>query len=180
MPDIGMGDQHLRLLLEDRGDFDERDVFLNRRERLQQIAGHVELRLAGQHQRTVRRLRSALHDGDLQPVFLIGAVGDRLVEAAMLGLRQPVRAEADFVERQRLPGAQKRDRTSQRAQQSLPSRSHHVIPLFDARSIARLPASPAPAHGSFASQDACHGNGIARPPRYADPTARNPSRQSRR
>ena len=32
-------------------------------------------------------LRAALHDGHVEPVFGIGAVDDRLIEAAMLGLR---------------------------------------------------------------------------------------------
>ena len=52
----------------------------------------------------VRRLRAALDDGDLQAVLLVGAVGDRLVEAAVLGFGQPVGAEGDLVERHRRAG----------------------------------------------------------------------------
>ena len=49
-------------------------------------------------------LRAALHDGDLEAVLLVGAVGDRLVEAAMLGFGEPVGAEAHLVEGQRRAG----------------------------------------------------------------------------
>ena len=44
-------------------------------------------------------LRAARHDGDVEAVFLVGAVGDRLVEAAVLGLGHPVGAERDLVQR---------------------------------------------------------------------------------
>ena len=44
---IGMGHEDLRVLLEDRGDVDHRDVLLDRRERAEQVALHVELDLVG-------------------------------------------------------------------------------------------------------------------------------------
>ena len=46
-------------------------------------------------------LRPAGHDGDVEAVFLVGAVGDRLEEAAVLGLRHPVGAEGHLVQRLR-------------------------------------------------------------------------------
>ena len=105
-PDVRVGDQHLRVLLEDRRDLDHRNVLLDRREGADQVALHVELDLVGQQQRLVGGLRAALDDRDLQPVFLVGAVGDRLVEAAVLAFGQPVGAEGDLVEilRRRLAG----------------------------------------------------------------------------
>ena len=36
------------------------------------------------------------------PYLRVGAVGERLIEAAVLGLRHPIGAEADLVERLRL------------------------------------------------------------------------------
>ena len=39
---------------------------------------------------------------DVEAVFLVSAVGQRLIEAAVLGLRHPIGAEADLVERLRL------------------------------------------------------------------------------
>ena len=69
-----------------------------------QHAAHVELDLVAEEQRLVGRLRAALHDGDLEAVFLVSAVGDRLIEAAVLGLGQPVGAVGNLVERQRRAG----------------------------------------------------------------------------
>jgi len=37
-------------------------------------------------------------DGDVESVFAVGAVGERLIEAAMLGLRHPIGAERHLVE----------------------------------------------------------------------------------
>jgi hypothetical protein len=53
----------------------------------------VEVHAAGQHERAVVHLRAARNDGDVEAAFGIGAVGDRLVEAAMFGLGKPVGAE---------------------------------------------------------------------------------------
>ena len=69
---------------------------------------HVELDLVRQEERLVGGLRAALHDGHLQAVLLVGPVGDRLIEAAMLAFGQPVRAEGDLVERHRRPGKRQR------------------------------------------------------------------------
>ncbi len=59
----------------------------------EQIAAHVEVDLAGEQQRPAGDLRAALLDGDLEAAGGIGAVGDGLVVAAMLGLGEPVGAE---------------------------------------------------------------------------------------
>src|SRR5262249_18187371 len=41
----------------------------------------------------------ARHDDHVEAIFLVGAVGERLVEAPMLDLGHPVGAEANLVER---------------------------------------------------------------------------------
>ena len=86
---IGMRDQHLRVLLEHGGDRDGRNVLLDRVEALQRVGAHEEVDLADRQQQPVVHVRAARHDGDVEPVFPIGAVGERLIEAAMLGLAPP-------------------------------------------------------------------------------------------
>ena len=75
-----------------------RDVLLDRIEALQRVGAHEEVELADRQQDAVVHVRPARHDGDVEPVFAIGAVDQRLIEAAVLGLRHPVGAERDLVE----------------------------------------------------------------------------------
>ena len=99
VPAIGLarvGDDDLRVFLEDGGEVHHGDVFLRGREGLQQIAAHVEIHPAGQHQGAVVHLGATRHDGDVEAAFGIGAIGDRLIEAAVFGLGDPVCAKADF------------------------------------------------------------------------------------
>ena len=63
------------------------------------FGAHEEVELADRQQDAVVHVRPARHDGDVEAVALVGAVGERLVEAAMLGLRHPVGAERHLVER---------------------------------------------------------------------------------
>ena len=84
---------HLRVFLEIRGDNDDRDVACDRVEGQQKIAAHVEIQPSGRQQELVVGLRPSLHDRDVQSVFRIGAVGDRLVISAVFGLREPVGAK---------------------------------------------------------------------------------------
>ena len=72
---------------------------VDRVERLEQAAAHVEVELAGGEQHRVGRLRAALDDRHVEAVFRVGAVGDRLIIAAVLGLGEPVGAERDLVGR---------------------------------------------------------------------------------
>ena len=97
-----MRHQHLRILLEHGGDRERRDVLLDRVEALQRVPAHEKVELADRQQDAVVHLRPARHDGDVEPVLAIGAVDQRLVEAAVLGLRHPVGAEGDLVEGLRL------------------------------------------------------------------------------
>ena len=99
MPWSGMRQQHLRVFLEHRGDRDGRHILLDRVEGLQRIGAHEEIDLADRQQDAVVHIRPAGHDGDVEAVFPVGAVGDRLIEAAMLGLRHPIGAERHLVER---------------------------------------------------------------------------------
>ena len=91
-----MGHHHLRVLLEIGGHDAQRNALLDGVEGLQQIAAHVEVDLAGKQQRPPADLRTALHDADVQAAGGIGAVGDRLIVAAVLGLGEPVGAEGDL------------------------------------------------------------------------------------
>ncbi len=93
-----MRDQHLRVLLEHGGDGKGRNVALDSVEALQRVGAHEEVELAGQQQHAVVHVGSARHDGDVEPIAAIGAVGERLVMPAVLGLRHPVGAEGHLVE----------------------------------------------------------------------------------
>ena len=95
---VGMRQQHLRILLEDRGDDQGRDVLRDRVERLQRVGAHVEFDPAGDQLQAVVHVRPARQDGDVEAVLLVGAVGHRLIEAAVLGLRHPVGGKSDLVE----------------------------------------------------------------------------------
>ena len=64
-----MRQQHLRVLLEHRGDHECRDVLRHRVERLQRVGAHVELDPAGQQLHAVVHVRTARHDGDVEAVF---------------------------------------------------------------------------------------------------------------
>ena len=82
---------------EDAGHDDRRHAVLHVVKTVQQVAGHQEVDAARGQQRPVVHLRPALQQGHVQSVFLVGAVGDRLVEAAMRGLRFPVGGKANLV-----------------------------------------------------------------------------------
>ena len=94
-----MREQHLRVLLEHGGDVDDRHILRDGVEALQRVGAHEEIELADGHQHAVIGVRATLYDGHVEAVFPVGAVGERLVEAAVLGLGHPVGAESDFVER---------------------------------------------------------------------------------
>jgi hypothetical protein len=93
-----VGQEDLRILLEDRGDRDQRHIVGDRVERLQRVRAHEEIELAGGQEDTVVGVGATGHDGDVKAVFLVGAVGDRLEEAAMFGLRHPVGSKRHLVE----------------------------------------------------------------------------------
>ena len=85
--------EDLWIFLEIRGDHDDGDVAGDGVEGEQQIAAHVEIQPSRREQQLVVGLRPALHDRDVETVFRIGAIGDRLVISAVLGLSEPVRPE---------------------------------------------------------------------------------------
>ena len=97
-----MRDQNLRVFLEARRHHDGRNIVLDRVETLQRVGAHEKVEFADGEQNAVVHVRPARHDGHVQPVFLVSAVGERLVEAAMFGLGHPIGAETDLVERLRL------------------------------------------------------------------------------
>jgi hypothetical protein len=55
--------------------------------------------LAGNQQHAIVVVRAARHDGDVEPVFLVGAVGQRLEKSAVLGFGHPVGSERNLVQR---------------------------------------------------------------------------------
>ena len=103
-----------------------RNVLLDRVERLQRVGAHEEVELADRQQQPVVHVRAARHDGDVEAVRPIGAVGERLVEAAVLGLRHPVGAEGHLVERLRAARC-KRQRAPQ---QRCPSTCRKAYAIF--------------------------------------------------
>ena len=92
-----MRHENLRILLEMGSDHDDRHAAGDRVEGEQKIAAHVEVEPSGREQQLVVRLRAALDDRDVEAVLGVGAVGDRLIISAMLGLSQPVGPERDLV-----------------------------------------------------------------------------------
>ena len=103
-----MGQKNLRVLLEHGGDRHHRHIVGDRVERLQRVGAHEEVELAGDQQNAVVAVWSARHDGDVEAVFLVRAVGDRLEESAMLGFRDPVGSERDLVQGLARRGARRR------------------------------------------------------------------------
>ena len=91
--DAWMRHHNLRVFLEIRGDHDDRDVAGDRVEGQQKVAAHVEVQPSGRQQQLVVGLRPSLDDRDVEAVFRISAVGDRLIISAVLGLREPVGPE---------------------------------------------------------------------------------------
>ena len=91
--------KHLRVLLEVGGDDDGRDVLFDREKIADHVAAHEKLDLSGNQQHAAVRLRAALHDRHVEPVFGVGAVDERLEVAAGLGIGEPVGPESDLVER---------------------------------------------------------------------------------
>ena len=96
-----MGQQDLRILLEDGGDRDHRHIIGDRIERHQRVGGHEKVELAGNQQHAVVVVGAAGHDGDVEPVFPVGAVGRGLEESALLGLGHPIGSKRDLVQRLR-------------------------------------------------------------------------------
>jgi hypothetical protein len=93
-----VGHQDLRLLLEDAGDHDRRNAFLDGRKGLDHVAAHVKVDLAYGQQHPAVGLGTPLDDLHIEAVLPVGAVRHRLVEAAMLRLCQPIGSEADLDE----------------------------------------------------------------------------------
>jgi hypothetical protein len=86
----------LQVVLEGGGDRDRREARLERLQHLEVVA-HVHVGLAGHHELHAVHLRPAHADRDVEAVLPIEACRERLVKAAVLGLRVPAREESDFV-----------------------------------------------------------------------------------
>ena len=97
----GMRHEHLRVFLEIGGDDNERDVLFDGVESLEQARGHVEVEFARGEQDRVGGLGTALNDFNVEAVFGIGSIRDRLIESAVFGFGEPVGAKAHLVRRRR-------------------------------------------------------------------------------
>jgi len=91
-----VGDDHRRVLLERRRERHQRHGLLDGREHLQAV-GHGDVDLVGGQELQSVDLRAAHPDRHVEAVLLVDAFGERLVEAAVLGLREPVGGEDDLV-----------------------------------------------------------------------------------
>ena len=102
-------------------------ILRHRIEALQAIRTHEEVDLRREQQHPVVHLRAARHDGDVEAVFSIRAVGDCLIEAAVFGLRDPVGAERDLVEllRFRRSSGERQTKCGERA----PRQRHDAAPM---------------------------------------------------
>ena len=96
-----MRDHHRRVLLERRADRGDRQALLEAASVCRSSPIATSSWPATSSCRRVH-LRSAHADRHVETVLPIGAFRQRLVEAAMLGLRQPVGAEDELVQRLRV------------------------------------------------------------------------------
>ena len=129
--DARMRHEDLRVLLEVGGDRDGRNVVLHREEIADHVAAHEELDLAGDEQHAAVRHRAALHDRDVEAVFGVGPVDERLIIAAGLGVGDPIGAEGHLV------GGEGRRRESNRPRQRRDHRNAHDVFLPPSSFIGR-------------------------------------------
>ena len=87
----------LRVLLHHGRDVDDGDLLFQRRIGLDHVVAHVEIDLSGRQEDQVVGLRAARKDRDVEAVFGIGPIGHGLIEPAMLGFSQPIRAHGDTI-----------------------------------------------------------------------------------
>src|SRR6185437_6795682 len=96
----GMGDQHLRILLEDRGNGDERRLLTHVGDGLVAVR-HDHVDAAGQQELADVEAGTARPQIAVDAVFAVDAGRYRLVVAAVLGLGTPVGVETETVKRLR-------------------------------------------------------------------------------
>ena len=82
------------------------------------VVTHEEVHLPGEQQLQTVHLRTAHAHGHVETVLAIGAFGERLVEAAVLGLGVPVGTEHELLGRLRLCGTREHQH-GQQSQQAL-------------------------------------------------------------
>ena len=109
-----MRDQHRRVLLKHRRDGNERQILLHELDGA--TATKVEIQPPRHHKLHLVHLGPALADRHLQPAFGVEPGRQRLVVAAVFGLRYPVEAETD-----RILGVRRSDAEKQHKQGDKPS-----------------------------------------------------------
>jgi len=75
----------------------------------------IEIDASGGEQKLVIQLRPTLDDLHIEAVALVCAVGERLIEAAMLGFGEPIGREGDTIERQRVRSGAEKQKCGERA-----------------------------------------------------------------
>ena len=130
----GMGDQDLRVLLHEGGHRLHRHLFGGQVHYDKSVRADPHLRRAGGDELRNIGSRAAGQDGHVQAALGVFAIGQRLVEAALLGLRQPVGRELDGkCGRRRMAGRfraaehgarQKADPAKSRLHATSPSQQH--------------------------------------------------------
>src|SRR5262245_47994829 len=137
-----MRDENLRIFLEAGGHRNGRNILRDRIERLQLSGAHEEVEPTDRQQDAVVYVRPSGHDRDVETVLPVRAVGDRLVETAMLGLGDPVGAEADLVERVRRRRGRNAGDNSGNPDESHGPPSIHTLAIAPGRHCSKLRRLP--------------------------------------
>src|SRR5690606_37221087 len=95
---VRMREQCQRGFLENRGDGDHFPCAFGRLEQAQRIGSKRKIDPALLQGGAAVSLRSARHDGDVEAVAFIGAVGERLKKSTLPGSGRAVEAERHLVE----------------------------------------------------------------------------------
>ena len=154
-----MRHEDLRIFLEMGGDGDGRDVVLHRQEIADHVAAHEEFDLAGDQEHAAVRRRAALQNGDVEAVFGVSSVDERLVVAAGLRVGDPIGAKGHLVEGRRRSGEPDRPR------QRRDHRNAHNVSLPRSHSLDGSAAAPPSAVGLALRPNHAHVHGRSRPGR---------------
>jgi hypothetical protein len=75
-----------------------RNILRDGIEALQRIGAHEKIYLADRQQDAVVHVGAARQDRHVESVLLVCAVGERLIEAAVFGLGEPIGGKADLIQ----------------------------------------------------------------------------------
>ena len=123
-PHLLVAEQDLRVLLEEGRNRHKRRVLCHHVEHDGRARDHSHVGAAGDQNLGAIHLRAALLQLDVETVGLVGAVGDGLVEATVLGLGAPAGEQPDLVRGMRRPAGEPDQR---RCQGRAISEIHHDV-----------------------------------------------------